>query len=79
MSVLKRSESDEVLVIGTDGLFDVVCNEVACDVVKHCLNGQIKRREAEASRASEAAAVLAELALAKGSKDNISVIVVQMK
>jgi protein phosphatase 2C len=33
----------------------------------------------ESCRAAEAAAVLAELAMARGSKDNISVIVVELK
>ncbi|KAL8521259.1 hypothetical protein ACS0TY_011701 [Phlomoides rotata] len=79
VSVVRRSGSDEVLLIGTDGLFDVVCNEVACDVVKRCLSRQLRPKEAEGSRASEAAAKLAELAISKGSTDNISVIIVQMK
>ncbi|KAL0312464.1 UNVERIFIED_CONTAM: putative protein phosphatase 2C 8 [Sesamum radiatum] len=73
VTVVRRSESDEFLIIATDGLFDVVSNETACEVVKKCLSGQIRRG------ASEAAATLAELAIAKGSRDNISVIVVQLK
>ncbi|KAL0331099.1 UNVERIFIED_CONTAM: protein phosphatase 2C 51 [Sesamum angustifolium] len=79
VTVVRRSESDEFLIIATDGLFDVVSNETACEVVKKCLSGQIRRVASEETSASEAAATLAELAIAKGSRDNISVIIVQLK
>ncbi|KAK4435466.1 putative protein phosphatase 2C 8 [Sesamum alatum] len=79
VTVVRRSESDDFLIIATDGLFDVVSNETACEVVKKCLSGQIRRGASEETSASKAAATLAELAIAKGSRDNISVIVVQLK
>lgn len=79
VTVIRRSESDEFLIIATDGLFDVVCNEIACNVVKQCLSGQLRRHKSEETGVSEAAAMLAELAIAKGSRDDISVVVVQMK
>ncbi|EYU23361.1 hypothetical protein MIMGU_mgv1a025914mg [Erythranthe guttata] len=63
VTVVSRSSSDEFLLIATDGLFDVVSNEVACRLVKRCLNCR--------RGASEAATLLAELAIAKGSGDNI--------
>ncbi|KAG5593349.1 hypothetical protein H5410_043863 [Solanum commersonii] len=63
-------------VIATNGLWDVVSNEVTCDVARKCL-GQIRRKLPERDSA-DAAALLAELAIAKGSKDNISVIVVEL-
>ncbi|XP_059288789.1 protein phosphatase 2C 51-like isoform X2 [Lycium ferocissimum] len=78
VTVYKRNEWDEFLVIATDGLWDVVSNKVACEVVKKCLDGQIRRSFPERDCAAEAATLLAELAIAKGSKDNISVIVVEL-
>ncbi|KAM3263174.1 protein phosphatase 2C 51 [Capsicum annuum] len=78
VTVYKRNEWDEFLVIGTNGLWDVVSNEVACEVVRKCLDGQIQRRFPERDSAADAAALLTELAIAKGSKDNISVIVVEL-
>ncbi|XP_015896427.3 protein phosphatase 2C 51 [Ziziphus jujuba] len=81
VTISKRTDSDAFIVIATDGLWDVVTNEFACEVVRRCLDGQIKRRFSEgssANAAAEAAALLAELALARGSKDNISVIVVRL-
>ncbi|KAK6137282.1 hypothetical protein DH2020_028974 [Rehmannia glutinosa] len=76
VTVVRRSESDDFLIIATDGLFDVVSNEIACEVVSKCLIGRCRRPGSDKTGASEAAAVLAELAVAKGSRDNISVIVV---
>ncbi|KAK4728869.1 hypothetical protein R3W88_021857 [Solanum pinnatisectum] len=77
VTVYKRNELDEFIVIATDGLWDVVSDEVTCDVTRKSL-GQIRRKFPERDSAADAAALLAELAIAKGSKDNISVIVVEL-
>ncbi|KAK4601321.1 hypothetical protein RGQ29_010755 [Quercus rubra] len=82
VTVTERTELDDFLVIASDGLWDVVSNEFACEVVRRCLDGQIKRRISEVSSestAGDAAAILAELAMSRGSNDNISVIVVALK
>lgn len=84
VTVCKRTESDAFIVIATDGLWDVVSNEFACEVVRRCVCGQMKRRFPEglsgsAAAAAAAATVLAELAMARGSRDNITVIVVELK
>ncbi|CAK7335712.1 unnamed protein product [Dovyalis caffra] len=82
VAVSERTDSDDFIVIATDGLWDVVTNETACEVVRKLFYGQIKRRlpdEFNGSCSAEAAAMLAELAMARGSRDNISVIVVQLK
>lgn len=78
----KRSGKDEFLILASDGLWDVISSEAACQVVRKCLNGQIRRVSrgvGNQSRAAEAAALLAELAMAKGSRDNTSVIVVDLR
>ncbi|KAF3958203.1 hypothetical protein ACB098_01G141800 [Castanea mollissima] len=82
VTVTERTELDDFLVIASDGLWDAVSNEFACEVVRRCLDGQIKRRISEESSEStvgDAAAILAELAMSRGSNDNISVIVVELK
>ncbi|KZV31765.1 hypothetical protein F511_00569 [Dorcoceras hygrometricum] len=76
--ITKRTESDDFLVIATDGLWDVLCNRVVCQVVKNSLGGRIEPRPHETG-ASAAAAALAELAISRGSGDNISIIVVKLK
>ncbi|KAG8501934.1 hypothetical protein CXB51_004554 [Gossypium anomalum] len=80
VTVREVTNGEEFLILASDGLWDVVSNEVACRVVRRCLNGQIRSKTADVlnqNRASEAAAVLVELAMSRGSKDNISVIVVE--
>lgn len=82
VTVNERTESDAFLLIATDGLWDVVSNEIACEIVRKCFDGQIKRKfsdECSGTYAAQAAAMLAELAMGRGSKDNISVIVVELK
>ncbi|XWS61622.1 hypothetical protein CRYUN_Cryun07bG0142200 [Craigia yunnanensis] len=85
VSVTERTKSDTFVVLASDGLWDVVSNEIACEVVKSYLDGQIKMKFSDlpegcpGDRAAEAAAMLAELAMARGSTDNISVIVVELK
>lgn len=81
VTVTKRSKEDEFLILGSDGLWDVISSEAACEMVRKCLSsgsGETKRNSnsQERSLAAEAAALLAQLAMAKGSRDNTSVIVV---
>lgn len=80
--VHKRTVSDEFLILASDGLWDVVPNDLACELVSKCLRGQVRRNvyeEFSGNSATAAATVLAELALARGSRDNISVIVVELQ
>ncbi|XP_065868147.1 protein phosphatase 2C 51-like [Euphorbia lathyris] len=82
VTVCNRAENDEFLILASDGLWDVVSNEVACQIGRRCLSGKMRRKSQQQvvseARAAEAAAVLVELAIARGSKDNISVIVVEL-
>jgi len=90
VAVSKRTNRDEFLILASDGLWDVVSNEVACHVVRQCLNAKMKRSSlviangsklskfVKDSRAADAAAILAEIAMARGSEDNISVVVVNL-
>ncbi|OEL24317.1 putative protein phosphatase 2C 49 [Dichanthelium oligosanthes] len=109
VTVTERTDEDECLILASDGLWDVVTNEMACDVVRACFrsNGPpspgarqngvlpsaaVAGREgdgaaavkgvdrAESDRAcSEAALLLAKLALARRSSDNVSVVVVDLR
>lgn len=81
VTINQRTDTDEFLILASDGLWDVVSNEVACQVVRKCFAGRIKwaaAAEVDGTRASRAANVLADLAMSRGSKDNISVIVVDL-
>ena len=57
-------ENDVGVIIACDGLWDVISNEIAADVLR------------KAETASDAAIALKNLAIASGSQDNVSVIVI---
>ncbi|KAL9246659.1 hypothetical protein vseg_020166 [Gypsophila vaccaria] len=82
VQICKRGAADDFVVIATDGLWDVLDNETVCDLVRKCFNGQVSKKVLDGvagNSAAAAATMLAELAIARGSKDNISVIVVQLQ
>ncbi|KAL6841327.1 hypothetical protein ACP4OV_028845 [Aristida adscensionis] len=106
VTVAERTDDDECLILASDGLWDVVTSEMACDVVRACFRGSgppsppgarpngvlpspgqrgaaaaVKGVDkAESDRAcSDAALLLAKLALARRSSDNVSVVVVDLR
>ncbi|RWW01539.1 hypothetical protein GW17_00035417 [Ensete ventricosum] len=90
VTVLDREEGDECLILASDGLWDVVSNETACDIARMCLQGGGGGDDEEEEAAgegdglgdascSDAAVLLTKLALARQSADNISVVVVDLR
>ncbi|TVU01721.1 hypothetical protein EJB05_52820, partial [Eragrostis curvula] len=78
VTVTDRTDKDEFLILASDGLWDVVPNEVACKIARNCLSGLAASKYPESvsgSSAADAAGLLVELAMSRGSKDNISVVV----
>ncbi|CAN1189547.1 Probable protein phosphatase 2C 8 [Linum perenne] len=81
VTVTERSESDEFLVMASEGMWDVISSDAACAFVGKCFNGGGSMGFADDTSencAAGAAAFLAELAMARGSRENISVIVVKL-
>lgn len=85
---MPRAREDECLVLASDGLWDVMTNEEACEVARkriliwHKKNGAnpLTDRGRGVDPAAQAAAeFLCNIALQEGSRDNISVIVVDLK
>ncbi|KAG9140990.1 hypothetical protein Leryth_012582 [Lithospermum erythrorhizon] len=83
-----RVREDEILVLASDGLWDVMTNEEVCELARrrillwHKKNGSnllISRGKGVDPASQAAAEYLSMLAIQKGSKDNISVIVVDLK
>ncbi|KAJ1264173.1 hypothetical protein BS78_09G242600 [Paspalum vaginatum] len=82
VTVVERTEQDEFLILASDGLWDVVSNEVACKLARNCLSGRAASMfpgSVAGRTAADAATLLAELAMSRGSKDNISVVVVELR
>ncbi|MBA0700653.1 hypothetical protein Goari_020715 [Gossypium aridum] len=93
ITLTKRQPEDECLILASDGLWDVLSSDLACEVAHECLKegnnsvfnaGRSNQKDegTEAlypSRSVLAAALLTRLALGRKSLDNISVIVVDLK
>ncbi|KAK8475269.1 hypothetical protein V6N11_027717 [Hibiscus sabdariffa] len=85
---IPRAREDECLILASDGLWDVISNEEACEVARrrillwHKKNGVpslVERGKGIDPAAQAAAEYLSMLAMQKGSSDNISVIVIDLK
>ncbi|KAK3002440.1 hypothetical protein RJ639_020346 [Escallonia herrerae] len=85
---IPRAKEDECLILASDGLWDVMTNEEVCDMARkrilmwHKKNGAtlpVERGEGIDPAAEAAAECISNRALQKGSKDNITVIVVDLK
>ncbi|KAI5063098.1 hypothetical protein GOP47_0021645 [Adiantum capillus-veneris] len=79
----ERTDEDECLILASDGLWDVIDNDTACDVARRCLASARGRERRRTSRGEDfasatAAATLVKLACGKGSQDNITVVVVDL-
>uniref|UniRef100_A0A0A9E386 protein-serine/threonine phosphatase n=1 Tax=Arundo donax TaxID=35708 RepID=A0A0A9E386_ARUDO len=90
ITVVPRAKDDDCLILASDGLWDVVSNEEACKVARRQIQMWHKSNVIAASLSDEgdgstdpaaqaAADYLMKLALKKGSEDNITVIVVDLK
>jgi len=90
VTIIPRTREDECLILASDGLWDVMSNEEACYVARRRIAGWHKKngivvsdttqKGEEADPAAQAAAeYLSKFALQKGSKDNITVLVVDLK
>lgn len=78
ITVTRRTPEDECLVLASDGMWDVISNDVACSVARQCLQDGNPAEAAEA-RCSRAASLLVRLALGRATWDNVSVVVVDLK
>lgn len=86
---MHREKNDECLILASDGLWDVMTNEEACDVArkrillwhkKYGNNGTTGQEKVGVDLAAQSAAeYLSKLALHRGSNDNVSVIVIDLK
>lgn len=86
VTVTERKEEDEFLILASDGLWDVVTNETACEIVKMCLQSSGRNdvkgdvsAEAVDKACSNAATLLTKMALARRSADNVTVVVVDIR
>ncbi|GMH34342.1 hypothetical protein BSKO_02176 [Bryopsis sp. KO-2023] len=79
VTVFHRNHEDEFMILASDGLWDVISDVEACEVTKRCIARAEERGASPELAAKVAASVLMRASLNKGSSDNISVIVVDLR
>eukprot|EP00803_Ostreobium_quekettii_P001813 evm.model.scf_620.1 EVM.evm.TU.scf_620.1 scf_620:3707-6245(-) len=79
VTVVARQPEDEFLILASDGLWDVLSNQAAYSVVMRSLDRARARNLSAKDAAQQAAIALTRTALDKGSRDNITAIVVDLR
>ena len=78
VTVINRHPGDELLVLASDGLWDVMDNQEACSLAKKCLLRARQKGSSRENAARVAATVLTRAAVDRGSRDNVTVLVVDL-
>jgi len=77
--MLDRSPDDEVLILASDGLWDVLSNQEAADMALHTLHATEASGVVGVAAARKAASALTKAALERGTRDNVTCLVVDMR
>ncbi|KAK9795958.1 hypothetical protein WJX73_006426 [Symbiochloris irregularis] len=73
VTIIARRPEDELLLLASDGLWDVLSNQEAVILAKRCLRRARQRGASRQSAARIAATVLTRAAFDRGSRDNVTV------
>ncbi|CAD7703818.1 unnamed protein product [Ostreobium quekettii] len=79
VTIISRSQEDEFLVLASDGLWDALSDNEVCDLARRCFQRAKERGAAPETASRVAASVLMRAALDRGSNDNITVTVVDLR
>ncbi|GFH23417.1 PPM-type phosphatase domain-containing protein [Haematococcus lacustris] len=77
--MLSRAEEDDFLLLASDGLWDVLANQEAISLAMRCMNRAWEKGATRKAAARIAASVLTKAAIDRGSKDNITVVIIDLK
>ncbi|CAD7705312.1 unnamed protein product [Ostreobium quekettii] len=78
VTILGREREDEFLVLASDGLWDALTDQEACDLAGRCFQRAQEQEASPEVAVRVAARVLMRAALDRGSKDNITVTIVDL-
>ena len=78
VTIIGRSKEDEVLLLASDGLWDVLTNQEAVNLAQRCLRRARERGASRQAATRVAASVLTRAALDEGSSDNVTVVVIDL-
>lgn len=79
VTIVPRTGEDSLLIMATDGLWDVVNDDEACTLAMKCLERARQKGATEADATRLTATVLIRAAMDRGSRDNITVVVVDLR
>jgi len=78
VTVRQRTGEDELLIIASDGLWGAVSSETAAAIARRCMDRATSQGVSRAAGSRIAAKVLSRTAARLGSRDNITVLVVDL-
>ncbi|GAX76229.1 hypothetical protein CEUSTIGMA_g3673.t1 [Chlamydomonas eustigma] len=79
ISVVNRAEDDDFMILASDGLWDVMENKEAINLALRCMTRAWEKGAGRKAAARIAASVLTKAAIDRGSKDNVTVVFVDLK
>lgn len=75
----ERTLDDELIVMASDGLWDVINNQEAADMASHTLLNAEAQGISGVLAAKKAAAALTKAALDRGTRDNVTVLIIDLR
>ncbi|GBF87365.1 phosphatase 2C 51-like protein [Raphidocelis subcapitata] len=78
ITVFRRHARDEILLLASDGLWDVMPNQEATDLAMRCIRRARDKGASPKAAARVAATILTKAAVDRGSRDNITVMVIDL-
>lgn len=79
ITVLTRCDDDDFLLLASDGLWDVMANQEATNLAIRCMHRAWEKGASRKAAVRIAASVLTKAAIDRGSKDNVTVVIVDLK
>eukprot|EP01025_Chloroclados_australasicus_P017865 TRINITY_DN1916_c0_g1_i1.p1 TRINITY_DN1916_c0_g1~~TRINITY_DN1916_c0_g1_i1.p1 ORF type:complete len:593 (-),score=92.60 TRINITY_DN1916_c0_g1_i1:1878-3656(-) len=79
VTVVHRKKQDQLVIMASDGLWDVFDNQEACVLALKILYRAHRLDKSRLQATKIAASVLAKTAISRGSRDNVTVLVVDLK
>eukprot|EP00878_Enallax_costatus_P000692 GHUV01000801.1.p1 GENE.GHUV01000801.1~~GHUV01000801.1.p1 ORF type:complete len:940 (+),score=301.24 GHUV01000801.1:405-3224(+) len=78
ITVFARHARDEILLLASDGLWDVLSNQEATDLALRSIKRAREKGASRKAAARVAATVLTKAAVDRGSRDNITVVIIDL-
>ncbi|KAF5836338.1 phosphatase 2C-like domain-containing protein [Dunaliella salina] len=78
VTVFTRAEDDDFLLLASDGLWDVMSNQEAISLAMRCSARAAEKGASRKAAVRIAASVLTKAAVDRGSKDNVTVVIIDL-